>query len=523
MTGLTVAAVDLGAESGRVAAARFDGSRIDLEIVHRFANTPRETGGWLRWNVDALWSDIAEGLSTLGSRENVASVGVDTWGIDYGLYSSGVLLDDPVTYRDVHHVEAFERAVAEFGSDRLYSATGIQLIEITALFGMLADAHERPEMLEAADLMLMMPDIFHNRLSGSRVTEFSAASTTGLYDLASGGWALGLFEELGLPSHFLPTVVPAGTDVGGIVGELAVAGLSKSRVILPSAHDTSSAVLSIPNAGADTLFISSGTWSLVGVVLDEPIVTRESRLLNLTNEGGYDGSVRFLRNVMGLWVLQECRRQWQREGIDVDYERLVELADAATPLVTVIDLNATEFLAPGDMPARIRAYCASRSLVVPASMGEIARAIFDSLALSYRLVMEDIEQLTGIPITSVAVVGGGGLNALLQQATASATGRPVVCWAKEATALGNAAAQLRSLGELDSVEQIWEVAAASTTTRSFQPQPSSRWDDAAHRLRNLERAESARRGLGDSYQELTLHTEAGRTVAPARTTREATQ
>ncbi|WP_158507219.1 rhamnulokinase family protein [Subtercola sp. Z020] len=510
MSELIVAAVDLGAESGRVAAAHFDGTRIDLELVNRFANTPSETDGWLRWNTDSLWNNIADGLATLGGRATVASVGVDTWGLDYGLYRNGELLDDPVTYRDAHHVEAFERAVAEFGADRLYSATGIQLIEINSLFGMLADAHERPSLLGDADLLLMMPDVFHHRLSGARVTEFSAASTTGMYDMASKGWARGLLADVGLPEHFLPEVADAGTDVGGIAGELARGGLAKTRVILPSAHDTSSAVLAIPNAGPDTLFISSGTWSLVGVVLDEPIVTRESRLLNLTNEGGYDGSVRFLRNVMGLWVLQECRRQWQREGIDVDYETLVRLADAVTPLQTVIDLNATEFLAPGDMPGRIRAYCASRGIRVPATMGEMARTIIDSLALSYRLVMEDIEQLTGVPITSVAVVGGGGQNALLQQATASATGLPVVCWAKEATALGNAAAQLRALGELDSVEQIWEVVSASTQTRSFSPLPSSRWDDAATQLRELERREAARRGLGDSEKELTtVHHQAG--------------
>jgi rhamnulokinase len=253
---------------------------------------------------------------------------------------------------------------------------------------------------------------------------------------------------------------------------------------------------------------------LVGVVVDRPIVSSYSRLANLTNEGGYDGSVRFLRNVMGLWVLQECRRQWKREGIDVDYAALVRHAEAETSLVSTVDLNATEFLAPGDMPNRIREYCRSHGLIVPETMGQVARVVIDSLALMYRLVMEDIQNITGIPITSIAVVGGGGQNALLQQATATATGLPVVCWAKEATALGNAAVQLRTLGELESVEQIWEVVAASTQTRTFEPQPSNRWDQAAQQLRDLDRSEQHRRGLGESHQELLAHQAVGALSPP---------
>ncbi|MBC7723165.1 MAG: rhamnulokinase [Burkholderiaceae bacterium] len=498
MTALTVAAVDLGAESGRVAAARFDGTRLHVDVHHRFVNRAITTDGWLRWQTDALWAEISSGLTSLARRTPIASVGVDTWGIDYGYYDEAdALLEQPTAYRDSHRVDVFERTVREQGAGRLYDATGIQLMEINSLFGMLADARLRPDVLARARHIRLMPDVFHHRLSGSTATEFTAASTTGMLDMATGTWAMGLLDALGLPTSILPEVAPAGTDVGGVIGELASAGLRGTRVILPPAHDTASAVLAIPNAGSDTLFISSGTWSLVGVVLDNPIITPASRRANLTNEGGYGGTVRFLRNVTGLWVLQECRAQWLREGTEVGYARLVELAGEATPVASVLNLNETVFLAPGDMPARVRASCVANGMPVPDTMGEVARLVIDSLALSYRLAADDIEAVTGVPIRSIAVVGGGGENALLQQATAPATGLPVVCWAREATSLGNAAAQLRTLGELDSIHQIWEVVAASTQTRRFLPQPSGRWHDAAITLRALERAESRRRGLED--------------------------
>jgi rhamnulokinase len=438
----------------------------------------------------------------MGQRGEVGSIGVDTWGIDYGLYDDSLsLVQEPTTYRDEHRVAAFERAIEALGADRIYSATGVQLIEINSLFGLMAENFEHPEILERVRLMLMMPDIFHSKLSGSRVTEFSAASTTGAFDIGGQRWAVDLLDELGLPTKFLPDVVPAGTDVGPIIGPLASSGLSRARVIVPSSHDTASAVISIPGATSDTLFISSGTWSLVGVVLEQPIVSAQARRSNLANEGGYDNTVHLLRNRMGLWMLQECRKQWQREGYGVDYADLVRLAEAEAPLDTVINLNAIEFLAPGNMLASIRKHCQKHGMVVPETVGQIARTVIDSLALSYRLTLQDIQRLTGTTITSIAVVGGGGENGLLQSATASATGLPVVCWAKEATALGNAAVQLRSLGELDGMDQIWDVVTASTQTRTYLPQPSERWERAAARLGELERIELRARGLADFAEE----------------------
>ena len=499
MSRLTVAAVDLGAESGRVAAVEFDGERLHLRVHHRFQNGAAQSAGRLRWDVDGLWKEISSGLASLAGQVDVAAVGVDTWGLDYGNYAGdGQLLEQPVAYRDRNRIEAFAWALEKIGSAALYEHTGIQLMEVNSLFGLIADAHSRPEILAKTRRLLMMPDVFHNLLSGSTVTEYTIASTTGMFDVRSKSWATGLLERVGIPTHFLPEVVASGTDVGPVVGELAEVGLSRARVILPAAHDTASAILAIPDAGPETLFISSGTWSLVGVVVEEPVVNEASRRANLTNEGGYGTTVRLLRNVMGLWVLQECRRQWMREALDIDYQSLVQLALAEPPLRSLIDPNVTEFLAPGDMPARIRAHCRRMGFPVPKSVGQVARTVIDSLALSYRLAMEDIVEVTGVPITTIAVVGGGSNNELLQQCTANATGCPVVCGAVEATALGNAAAQLVALGEFDGVEQVWTAVRASVERRIFQPQESARWDDVAARFRGMTTIERRKHGFEDS-------------------------
>lgn len=496
---IVVVAVDLGAESGRVAAGRFDGTRLELAIHHRFPNESTLVGGWRRWDIDKLWREISLGLETVARTTPVLSVGVDTWGVDYGLYGyDGQLLEAPVAYRDEHRIAVFDRTLRRLGADRIYGATGIQLMGINSLFGLIADAELRPDLLERTERLLMMPDVFHHLLSGSIVTESSAASTSGIYDMAKGQWARGLIESAALPARIFPEVVASGTDVGPVIGDLAARGLAGTRVVLPPAHDTASAVLAIPDATSDTLFISSGTWSLVGVVLDAPLITRASRRANLTNEGGYENTVRFLRNVMGLWIVQECRRHWQRDGHRVDYQGLVELAAAEVPLRSLINPNAPEFLAPGNMPERVRAYCRRHETAVPETVGQVVRAVIDSLALGYRLAAEDISAVTGVPIRSVAVVGGGGENALLQQSTADATGLPVVCWAKEAAALGNAASQLRSLGELGSVGEIWDVVRASTLTRTFEPHSTGPWDEAAAALRVQERTGPRSSGLEES-------------------------
>lgn len=485
MTGRTVAAVDLGAESGRVTTVTFDGARLDLSIVNRFANVPHYVDGILRWDIASLWQGITEGLAALASGGlRTDAVGVDTWGVDYGLVdAAGALVDDPTCYRDGRGVRAMARAMELLGPQRLYESTGVQILPINGLFSLYADATERPERLQRAASLQMVPDVFHRLLSGTAVTEYTVASTSGAYDMRRGRWATELLEDLRIPTRLLPEVVLPGTEVGALLPELATGQLSDARVILPPGHDTASAVVAVPYRDPGALFLSSGTWSLIGVEIEKALVNDRTRAANLTNEGGYDGSIRLLRNVMGLWILQECRRQWAREGSQYSYPELSALAAAEAGLVSIVDPDDDLFLAPGDMPARIREFCARTGQPVPQSVGQVCRVVIDSLALGYRLVVDDIESVLGRRPPSISIVGGGANHELLAQLTADATGLPVHCGPTEATALGNAAVQLATLGELSGPDEIRQVIAAGTEILSYTPRPADRWDEALHWLR----------------------------------------
>ena len=326
-----MAAVDLGAESGRVATVAFDGTRLALDVVHRFTHQPRDVDGIVRWDLEQLWGGVQHGLGRLAAgATDIASVGADAWGVDYGLLDAhGALLDDPTCYRDDRQPRARARAVAAVGVDRIYTSTGVQVIDINTLFALVADATEHPERLERAARLVMMPDVFHHLLSGSDVTELTAASTTGFYDMAQNRWATELLDDLGVPTHFLPEVVPPGTDVGPLLPHLGTGRLVRARVVMPPGHDTASAVVGTPLHDPGSLYISSGTWSLVGIEVAAPVISAGTRAANLTNEGGYDGTTRLLRNVTGLWVLQSCRRWWQRQGVELTYPELVALAAEA--------------------------------------------------------------------------------------------------------------------------------------------------------------------------------------------------
>ena len=483
----TVAAVDLGAESGRVTAVSFDGDRLTMKIANRFANTPRVQGGALRWNVEDLWARIVEGLGILAvGPEPVASVGVDTWGVDYGLLdAAGQLLDAPISYRDNRNAASFAQALQRVGAQKLYAATGVQVLAINTVFGLMADVRDDPTRLSRAKTLLMMPDLFHHKLSGATTAEYTGVSTTGAYDMAGHRWATELLDELGIPTHMLPDVVPPGTDVGPLLPGLAVGALHDARVIVPPGHDTASAVVGVPLADPGGLYISSGTWSLVGVETPTPVVTPESQRSNLTNEGGYAGTIRLLRNVMGLWILQECRRQWQREGTDISYPDLAEMAAQVPGLVSIINPDDPGFLPPGDMPARVRQYCADHGSAVPQTIPEVVRCVVDSLALSYRAVVDYLVDATGERPPSINIVGGGADNVLLSQLTADATGLPVSCGPTEGTALGNGAVQLATLGEFDGLAQIRQAIAASTAIRHYDPRPGGGWEEAQSTFRRL--------------------------------------
>jgi rhamnulokinase len=476
----TVAAVDLGAESGRVSTVSFDGSHLRMRIANRFANTPRVQAGALRWNIDDLWARIGDGLAELArGDEPVSSVGVDTWGVDYGLLDSGgQLLDAPISYRDHRNAASFAKALDQVGAQRLYAATGVQVLAINTVFGLMADVRDDPTRLAGAKTLLMMPDVFHHRLSGAVTAEYTGVSTTGAFDMARHRWATELLDELGVPTHMLPEVVAPGTDIGPLLPCLATGRLRHARVIVPPGHDTASAVVGVPLTDPGGLYISSGTWSLVGVETSSPVVTVQSQRSNLTNEGGYAGTIRLLRNVMGLWILQECRRQWQREGTDISYPDLAEMAAGVPGLISIINPDDPAFLGPGDMPARVRQYCSDHKGPVPQTIPQVVRCVVDSLALSYRAVVDYLVDATGQRPPSVNIVGGGADNVLLSQLTADATGLPVSCGPTEGTALGNGAVQLAALGEFTGLADIRQAIALSTVIRRYEPRPSGGWEQA---------------------------------------------
>ncbi len=495
MAARNVVAVDLGAESGRVVLGRFDGSRVALEELHRFPTPPRPHDGHLRWDLDRIWSQIQTGLAAAGAAAGtVDAVGVDAWGVDYGLLGrDGELLGDPVSYRDPRTAGMVAEAIGLVGRDRLYLATGIQILEINTIFQLMAEA--RAGGLSRADRLLLIPDLIHRLLSGAAVAEYTVASTTGAYDMAGGRWAGDLLEALGVPTHLRPEVVDAGTDLGPVRPDLP--GYAAAKVITPPSHDTASAVVGVPLADPGAAYISSGTWSLVGVETREPVVNQAAMAANLTNEGGAYGTIRLLRNNTGMWLLQESRRQWAREGREHSYEELVRLATSAPAGVSIFNADHPDFVAPGDLPARIRAYCTRTGQPVPEDTPALVRSMLDSLALGYRSTVDDLEAVTGRPATAVHIVGGGSRNHLLNQAVADVTGLPVIAGPVEATALGNICVQLIALGDVADLSQAREVVRASAGPEifRFEPSPAEQLATLVGRYRGLVAADRLEVGV----------------------------
>jgi rhamnulokinase len=488
VTHRTVAAVDLGAESGRVVLGHFDGSRLTLEEVHRFANAPRESDGHLRWNFHAIVEEISTGLDKLAAGEQaIDSVGVDTWGLDYGyLGATGELLDDPIAYRDGRTDGMLAEALRLVGHERLYGATGIQLLEINTVYQLLAESRSTAGRArqQAASTLLFMPDLLHHVLSGAQVAEETAASTSGAYDVVGRRWATELLDQLGVPTNALPEIVPAGTNLGGLRRDVTdAAAFRGTQVVAPGSHDTASAVVGVPFADPRAAYISSGTWSLVGVETPAPVVTDAARRTNLTNEGGVYGTTRLLRNVMGLWLLQECRRQWRRQGAAHTYEQLVALAASAPADGSLVNPDHPDFVQPGDMPERIRAYCRRAGQRPPETVAETARCVLESLAMGYRSTLDDLAAATGRAVPLVHIVGGGSRNDLLNQLTADTAGTPVHAGPVEATALGNILVQLGSLGELHGLGDMREVVRTSDRPHVVTPRPRAELDQRHHQFR----------------------------------------
>jgi rhamnulokinase len=481
MSGRVYLAVDLGAESGRVAAGEFDGRRVRLEELHRFPNGPVEVAGTLRWDVERLWDGIRSGLWAGAGRFGgmVASVGVSTWGVDYALLSkSGALVERPFHYRDRRTAGVMERAALTVPRAEIFAATGVQFLPFNTLYQLLA----APEALARADRLLLMPDYFHRRLCGSTAVEFTNATTTQFFDPTARTWAFDLLRRFGLPPHALGEVVQPGTALGTLLPDVRrETGLGAIPVVAPATHDTASAVAAVPTAHtgrANWAYISSGTWSLVGVELSEANLSPLALARNLTNEGGIDGTYRLLKNVMGLWLVQRCRAAFQQRGLDHDYDALMNLAEAAEPVRSLIDPDDARFLNPPDMPVEIAAFCRESGQPVPDTPGRFVRCCLDSLALKYRTAVGWLEEVTGTRIEVIHVVGGGSRNRLLNQLTANASGRPVLAGPAEATALGNVLIQARTAGELGGLADLRRVVAASFEVARFDPQSDRWWSDA---------------------------------------------
>jgi rhamnulokinase len=483
----SLAAVDLGAQSGRVAVGRFDGSRLDVHEVHRFDNGPIERDGALRWDVEQLWREVLDGLRAAARETAIDSVAVDSWAIDFGLLDAqGRLLDSPTHYRDHRRARAVQAVLGRIPARELYDRTGIQLLPINTIFELAGMASDGDPALADAETLLLIPDLFHFWLCGSRTTELTNATTTQCFDPVEGAWAVDLLDRLDIPTHVLPEVVAPGTRLGQVSPTVAhETGLGPAAVIAPATHDTGSAVVAVPFRAPGSIFLSIGTWSLVGMEIERPVITDESFAANLTNEGGVAGTYRLLRNVTGLWLLHECRRTWASEGHDLSFDELVSLGAEAAPFGSLVDPNADVFLEPGDLPARIRAYCGHTGQAEPESVGATVRCILESLALKQATTVGVLAAVTGASPAELHVVGGGARNRLLCEWTANAAGLPVLAGPEEATLVGNLLVQAMALGEIESLQEARDVVRASFEPTVYEPHDSGAWDEARDRFAEL--------------------------------------
>jgi len=475
-------AFDLGAESGRAVVGRFDGERLRLSTISRFPNSPVKVLDSLYWDVLNLFREMKQSL-TLYRRQfgpDLDGIGLDTWGVDFALIGrNGALLGNPHHYRDPRTEGILDAAFERVPREEIFQYTGIQFMEINTLYQLLSMKLHGDSMLDQADALLMMPDLFNYWLTGVKACEFSEATTSQLYDPRKRAWARVLLERLGLPTNILQEIVQPGTVLGGLRPDVkADTGLEKTTVIAPACHDTGSAVAAVPAQGKSFAYISSGTWSLMGIEVTEPIITEDSLKFNFTNEGGVCGTCRFLKNIMGLWLVQECRRTWAREGEKLSYPELAALASQSPAHGPVIEPDSHIFLRPGDMPARIRAFCVRTGQRVPETKGEIVRCALESLALKYRWVLDKLEMMGGEPLRIIHIVGGGCQNELLCQLAADATQHPVRAGPVEATAVGNVLMQALARGRLGSLAEAREMVRRSFEVATYEPRPAAGWDEA---------------------------------------------
>jgi rhamnulokinase len=482
-------AVDLGAESGRLMAGIWNGKKLKLEEINRFPNGAVALGETIRWDVMRLWAEIQNGLTLAGKEfgKQVVSVGADTWGVDFVLLNKqDEVLGQPYHYRDARTRGALERTFKKVPRAEIFAQSGLQFMELNSLYQLLAWKEHSPAILDAADTLLFMPDFLHWAMCGAKRAEFTIASTSQFVHPLKRDWSLPLLKKLGLPTHFLPKIVPPGTTLGKFRKSLADrTGLAGVKVVAPPSHDTASAVAGVPTANtgkANWAYLSSGTWSLMGVEVKDPVLSKRALELNMTNEGGIDGTYRLLKNIMGLWLVQECRRAWERGGVTYDYAALMKMAEQSKPFASIVNPDDASFILPASMPAAIGDCCKKTGQPVPVEPGDVVRCALESLALRYRWVLERLEELAGKRLDTIHIVGGGCQNTLLCQLAADACNRPVVAGPVEATAIGNVLVQALGLGLIGSLAEGRAVVRRSFEVTTYEPRAHERWAEPYRRF-----------------------------------------
>ena len=482
-------AIDLGAESGRAMLGTLDDDKLSISEIHRFPNTPVRLPDGLHWDILYLWSEIKNAIALTPRKqgEQSFSIGVDTWGVDFGLLDrNGALIGNPYHYRDDRTDGMIAQAFQRMPREKIFELTGIQFMQLNTLYQLLAMVVGNLPALNIAEAFLTIPDLLNYWLTGEIACEFSNATTTQCYDPRQRDWSAPLLDALNIPRRIFPKIVMPGSTLGALLPHVAdEVGARQVTVIAPACHDTGSAVAAVPARNRDFAWISSGTWAILGAELREPVITSASLRNNFTNEGGVGGTFRFSKNIAGLWLVQECRRQWAHAGDDISYEELTRMAVQAKSFCAVIDVDDADFLKPGDMPARIRAYCERTGQKPPESKGEVVRCALEGIALKYRFVLERLEKMVGHRLEPIHIVGGGTKNRLLNQFTADATNRHVVTGPIEATAIGNLMAQAIALGHINTIDDARAIIANSFELGAFEPGQRAGWDDAYARLLKL--------------------------------------
>ena len=482
-----VLAFDFGASSGRAILGTYDGEKIHLEEIHRFTNDPVNVCGVFHWDVQRLFHEIKQGITKAVHAGGFDAIGIDTWGVDFGLIDKkGHLIGNPVHYRDTRTAGMMDKVFETIPKDELYGRTGIQFANYNTIFQLVALREKDPEILAQADKLLLMPDLFAYLLTGEIRAEYSEVSTTQLLDPKTGDWAFDLIDRLEIPRRLFPPIVDAGGTYGMLSDEICEElGAPKVPVVAVATHDTGSAVVAVPSDKKDFIFISCGTWSLFGTELVAPVINETSFKFNITNEGGYGRTTRFLKNIMGLWLIQESRRQWIREGYNVSYADLEREALEVEPFKCFINPDDDSFVSPGNLPKRVQEFCERTGQYVPQTRGEIMRCIYESLAMKYRYTFRAVREVTGLSYETIHMIGGGTKDRLLCQMAADACDIKVIAGPIEATATGNIAVQLIALGEIKDLADARRVIAASEQPKFYEPVNTAAYDEAYARFEKL--------------------------------------